>query len=88
MALYYLAAAVMQPVCDKRLAACMAQNAVGHGMLLEIVGYSLALFAVDHRSDQLFYECGVLCGMSCCHTAFYQGGCAKCEQQRRSGGAA
>ncbi len=31
MALYYLAAAVMQPVCDKRLAACMAQNAVGHG---------------------------------------------------------
>ena len=46
MALYYLAAAVMQPVCDKRLAACMAQNAVGHGMLLEIVGYSLALFAV------------------------------------------
>ena len=42
----------------------------------------------DHRSDQLFYECGVLCGMSCCHTAYYQGGCAKCEQQRGSGGAA
>ena len=24
----------------------MAQSAVGHGMLIEIVGYSLALFAV------------------------------------------
>ncbi len=46
MALYYLAAAVMQPVCDKRLAACIAQNAAGHGMLLKIVGYSLALFVV------------------------------------------
>ena len=46
MALYYLAAAAMQPVCDKRLTACMMQNAAGHGMLLKIVGYSLALFAV------------------------------------------
>ena len=46
MALYYLAAAVMQPVCDHRLTACMTQNAAGHGMLLKIVGYSLALFAV------------------------------------------
>lgn len=46
MALYYLAAAVMQPVCDKRLTACITQNAAGHGMLLKIVGYSLALFVV------------------------------------------
>lgn len=46
MALYYLAAAAMQPVCDKRLVSCMAQAAKGHGMLLGIVGYSLALFAV------------------------------------------
>ena len=46
MVLYDLAAAVMQPVCDQRLTACMTQNAAGHGMLLKIVGYSLALFAV------------------------------------------
>lgn len=45
-ALYYLAAAVMQPVCDKRLVACMTGAAAGHGLLLRIVGYSLALFAV------------------------------------------
>ena len=46
MVLYYLAAAVMQPVCDKRLTACITQNAAGHGRLLKIVGYSLALFVV------------------------------------------
>ena len=46
MMLYYLAAAVMQPVCDKRLTACITQNAAGHGMLLKIMGYSLALFVV------------------------------------------
>ena len=46
MILYYLAAAAMQPVCDKRLVACMTGAAVGHGILLKIAGYSLALFAV------------------------------------------
>ncbi len=46
MALYYLAAAVMQPVCDKRLVACMTGVAAGHGLLLKVVGYALALFAV------------------------------------------
>lgn len=46
MLLYYMAAAVMQPVCDKRLVACVSEVAAGHGMLLKIVGYSLALFAV------------------------------------------
>ena len=45
MILYYLAAAAMQPVCDKRLVACMTGAAVGHGILLKIAGYSLALFA-------------------------------------------
>ena len=49
MALYYAAAAAMQPVCDKRLVSCMSQTAAGHGMLLKIVGYSLALFAVYDR---------------------------------------
>lgn len=46
MALYYLAAAVMQPVCDKRLVSCMTGVAAGHGLLLKIVGYSLALFVL------------------------------------------
>ena len=42
--LYYLAAAVMQPVCDKRLVSCMAGAAVGHELLLRLVVYSLAMF--------------------------------------------
>ena len=46
MCLYYLAGALMQPVCDKRLVACMTGTAVGHGILLKIVAYSMALFAV------------------------------------------
>lgn len=46
MLFYSVAAAIMQPVCDKRLTACMAQTAAGHGLLLKIIGYSLALFAV------------------------------------------
>lgn len=46
MVLYYIAGAAMQPVCDKRLTACMTGAAVGHGILLKLAGYSLALFAV------------------------------------------
>lgn len=46
MVLYYMAAAVMQPVCDKRLVSCVSEVAAGHGMLLKMVGYSLALFVV------------------------------------------
>ena len=42
--LYYLAAAVMQPVCDKRLVSCMTGAAVGHELLLKLVVYSLAMF--------------------------------------------
>lgn len=46
MVLYYMAGAVMQPVCDKRLVACLTGAASGHGLLIRIVGYSLALFVV------------------------------------------
>lgn len=46
MLLYYAAGVVMQPVCDKRLVACMTGAATGHGLLIRIVGYSLALFVV------------------------------------------
>ena len=44
MILYYLAAMVIQPVCDKRLVACMTGVATGHGLLLKMIGYALALF--------------------------------------------
>ncbi len=46
MVLYYMAAAVMQPVCDKRLVSCMTGAATGHGLLLKLIGYSLALFVL------------------------------------------
>lgn len=46
MLLYHVTAAVMQPVCDKRLVACISETAAGHGLLLKMVGYSLALFAL------------------------------------------
>ncbi len=44
--LYYMAAAVMQPVCDKRLVSCMTGAASGHILLFKIVGYALALFVL------------------------------------------
>ena len=46
MALYYGTAAVIQPVCDKRLSACISEVAGGHGILLKMVGYSLVLFVL------------------------------------------
>ena len=46
MCSYYLEAAIMQPVCDKRLVSCVMGAAAGYGLLLKIVMYSVALFAV------------------------------------------
>ena len=46
MALYYGTAAVIQPVCDRRLSACISEVAGGHGILLKMVGYSLVLFVL------------------------------------------
>lgn len=46
MALYHVTAAIIQPVCDKRLVTCIFETASGHGLLLKMVGYSLALFSV------------------------------------------
>lgn len=62
MVLYYVVGAAMQPACDKRLVACMTGAAEGHGLLLKIVGYALALFAVT---------IAVLCGMT--NAAWYAG---------------
>ena len=46
MVLYQAAAAVMQPVCDKRVVSCVSGIARGHGLLLKIVTASLMLFVV------------------------------------------
>lgn len=60
--LYYIVGAAMQPACDKRLVACMSGAAEGHGLLLKIVGYALALFALT---------IALLCGMT--NAAWYAG---------------
>lgn len=44
MLMYQVTAAVMQPVCDKRMVSCVSGVARGHKLLLEIVLYSLSLF--------------------------------------------
>lgn len=46
MLFYQLAAAVMQPVCDKRVVSCVSGVSCGHKLLLKIVISSLLLFAV------------------------------------------
>lgn len=46
MLFYQLAAAVMQPVCDKRVVSCVSGVSRGHKLLLKIVVSSLLLFAV------------------------------------------
>ena len=44
MLLYQCVAAVMEPVCDKRMVSCVSGMARGHKMLLKIQLYSLFLF--------------------------------------------
>lgn len=44
MVLYQCVAAVMQPVCDKRLVSCVSGISRGHKLLLQIVIYSMFLF--------------------------------------------
>ncbi len=44
MVLYQAAAAVMQPVCDRRVVSCVNGIAKGHKLLLKIVAASLILF--------------------------------------------
>lgn len=46
MLLYHFVAAVMQPICDKRMVSCVSGVAKGHGLLLQIVLYSLFLFVL------------------------------------------
>lgn len=47
MILYQTAAAVMQPVCDKRMVSCVEGMSRGHRLLLQIVLYSLMLFILS-----------------------------------------
>lgn len=47
MVLYQCVAAVLQPVCDKRVVSCVAGVSKGHKMLLQIVLYSIFLFMLS-----------------------------------------
>lgn len=47
MLLYECAAAVLQPVCDKRIVSCISDVAQGHRMLLQLVLSALLLFIVS-----------------------------------------
>lgn len=46
MLLYQCVAAVMEPVCDKRIMACVSAAAKGHKMLLRIVTTAVLLFII------------------------------------------
>ncbi len=46
MILYQCVAAVMQPVCDKRVVSCVSGISRGHKLLLQIVLYSMFLFMI------------------------------------------
>ena len=46
MLFYQLAAAVMQPVCDKRVVSCVSGVSCGHQLLLKIVVSPLLLFVI------------------------------------------
>lgn len=47
MVMYQCVAAVLQPVCDKRVVSCVAGVSKGHKLLLQIVLYSMFLFMVS-----------------------------------------
>lgn len=46
MFMYQGAAALLQPVCDKRIISCIQGMAAGHGLLLRITLYSLLVFVL------------------------------------------
>ena len=46
MIMYQCVAAVMQPVCDKRVVSCVSGVSKGHKLLLQIVLYSMFLFMI------------------------------------------
>lgn len=62
MVLYQCVAAVMQPVCDKRIVSCVAETAQGHKMLLNIVLSALLLFIIT---------IALVCGSS--NTTYFSG---------------
>lgn len=62
MILYHCAAAIMQPICDKRIVSCISSVAQGHKLLLSIVIAALMLFilsiAVICASTNVTYYAG------------------------------
>lgn len=47
MVLYQCVAAVMQPICDKRIVSCVSGVSKGHKLLIQIVLYSMFLFMIS-----------------------------------------
>lgn len=47
MVLYQCVAAVMQPICDKRVVSCVSGVSKGHRLLIQIVLYSMFLFMIS-----------------------------------------
>lgn len=47
MVLYQCVAAVMQPICDKRVVSCVSGVSRGHKLLIQIVMYSMFLFMIS-----------------------------------------
>lgn len=47
MILYQCVAAIMQPVCDKRVVSCVSGVSKGHKLLIQIVLYSMFLFMIS-----------------------------------------
>ncbi|MEG0370032.1 MAG: sporulation protein, partial [Hungatella sp.] len=44
--LYQMAAAMLEPICDKRLVSCMSAVSKGHKLLLELVMAAVLLFII------------------------------------------
>ena len=45
--LYQLAAAVLEPVCDRRITGCVSEAAEGYRMLVRLTASALALFVIS-----------------------------------------
>lgn len=63
MVLYQVVAAVLQPVCDKRIVSCISEMAEGHKLLLGIASAAILLFVIT---------IAVVCASS--NVTYYAGG--------------
>ena len=61
MIMYQCVAAVMQPVCDKRVVSCVSGVSKGHKLLLQIVLYSMFLFMIAIAITCAIHQCELFC---------------------------